>query len=43
MAAEPPLLPWKLLDRHPLLAALPWLSVYRERVEPPGGRVLDDF
>jgi ADP-ribose pyrophosphatase len=35
--------PWKLVDRHLLLSAAPWLSVYRERVELPGGRVIDDF
>jgi ADP-ribose pyrophosphatase len=35
--------PWKTLDRQLLLSAAPWLSVYRERVELPTGRVLDDF
>ncbi len=35
--------PWKVLDRHLLLRALPWLSVYREKVELPTKRVIDDF
>ncbi len=35
--------PWKVLDRQLLLSALPWLSVYREQVQLPSARVIDDF
>jgi ADP-ribose pyrophosphatase len=35
--------PWKVLGADLLLAAPPWVSVYREQVELPSGRVLDDF
>ena len=34
---------WKRLESSLLLSALPWLRVYRERVELPDGRTLDDF
>jgi ADP-ribose pyrophosphatase len=35
--------PWKLLGTNLVFAAAPWVQVYRERVELPSGRVLDDF
>ncbi|MBI3978483.1 MAG: NUDIX hydrolase [Chloroflexi bacterium] len=35
--------PWTVLDAEHLLSAPPWLEVYREQVQLPGGRVLDDF
>jgi ADP-ribose pyrophosphatase len=35
--------PWKVLARDLLLSAMPWLNVYREKVQLPTGRVLDDF
>jgi ADP-ribose pyrophosphatase len=35
--------PWKALDQQLLLSAPPWLSVYRERVQLPTGRIIDDF
>src|SRR5579871_1550323 len=35
--------PWKVLSRDLLLSAMPWLNVYREKVQLPTGRVLDDF
>lgn len=35
--------PWKSLSEEVLLTAPPWLEVIRERVELPGGRVLNDF
>lgn len=38
-----PLSPWKLLEKSLLLSALPWLEVYKETVEVPGGRILEDF
>lgn len=31
---------WKLLDSTLLLSAPPWMSVYRDRVEPIGGPVI---
>jgi ADP-ribose pyrophosphatase len=34
---------WKLLDSSLLISRVPWLSVYRESVRLPSGRVLDDF
>lgn len=34
---------WKVLHRQPLLSALPWLSVYREQIQLPSGRLIDDF
>jgi ADP-ribose pyrophosphatase len=34
---------WKKLESSPVLSAPPWLTVYRERVELPDGRTLDDF
>src|SRR5438552_3293047 len=39
----PDLRPWKVLDRQLLLSAPPWLTVYREQVELPTHRILDDF
>jgi ADP-ribose pyrophosphatase len=35
--------PWELLDTSLLISRRPWLSVYRETVRLPSGRVLDDF
>lgn len=35
--------PWKSLELSKVLSARPWLEVYRERVELPDGRILDDF
>jgi ADP-ribose pyrophosphatase len=35
--------PWKTLGSKSLLSAPPWLQVFREQVELPTGRVLDDF
>jgi ADP-ribose pyrophosphatase len=40
---HPALAPWKSLGRQVLLEARPWLQIFRERVQLPGGRVLDDF
>ena len=34
---------WKSLKLSKVLSAHPWLEVYRERVELPDGRVIDDF
>jgi ADP-ribose pyrophosphatase len=39
----PKIQPWKVLDRQLLLSALPWLSVYREQVQLPTERIIDDF
>jgi len=39
----PDLRRWKVLDRQLLLSAPPWLTVYREQVELPTHRILDDF
>ncbi len=38
-----PIRPWKVLQRDLLLSGMPWLNVYREKVELATGRVLDDF
>ncbi len=35
--------PWKTLGSESILSALPWLEVFREQVELPSGRVLNDF
>lgn len=35
--------PWELLDSSLLMSQQPWLTVYREKVRLPNGRVLDDF
>src|SRR5437879_3086347 len=35
--------PWELLETSSLLSVRPWLEVYRDRVQLPSGRVLDDF
>lgn len=34
---------WKTLQRDLLLSAMPWMNIYREKVELPSGRVIDDF
>jgi ADP-ribose pyrophosphatase len=39
----PELRPWKVLEQQQLLNAPPWLSVYRERVQLPSERIIDDF
>jgi ADP-ribose pyrophosphatase len=45
MAADnvPEIRPWKVLEQRELLSAPPWLSVYRERVQLPSERIIDDF
>jgi len=35
--------PWKTLESSLVFSALPWVNVYRDRVELPDGRTLDDF
>ena len=40
---EPESRPWKVLERQQLLSAPPWLHVYRERVQLPSERIIDDF
>jgi ADP-ribose pyrophosphatase len=35
--------PWKLLDTSLLLSKPPWVEVFRETVELPSGKVMDDF
>lgn len=35
--------PWKILARHLLLSAPPWLHVYREELELPSGKIIPDF
>lgn len=35
--------PWKLLSGELVFSAAPWVQVYRESVQLPSGRVLDDF
>jgi ADP-ribose pyrophosphatase len=39
----PEIRPWRILDQQLLLSAPPWLSVYREQVELPSGRIIEDF
>jgi ADP-ribose pyrophosphatase len=39
----PQIRPWKVLGQKLLLSAPPWLSVYRERVQLPSERIIDDF
>ncbi len=34
---------WKRLEQTRVFSATPWLEVYRERVELPGGSILNDF
>jgi ADP-ribose pyrophosphatase len=34
---------WKLLETSQLTSAEPWFQIFREKVELPSGRVLDDF
>lgn len=34
---------WKTLSRKKLLTADPWLRVYREKVQLPGGRIIHDY
>lgn len=34
---------WRTIDREPVFDASPWVRLYRETVELPSGRVLDDF
>lgn len=34
---------WRTLESSLLLSAAPWLHVFKERVQLPDGRVLDDF
>jgi len=35
--------PWKLLETMQLTMVLPCFQIFQEKVELPGGRVLDDF
>jgi ADP-ribose pyrophosphatase len=35
--------PWKVLERAPVYRADPWLSVERQKVELPDGRIIDDY
>jgi ADP-ribose pyrophosphatase len=35
--------PWKVLRQQLVLSALPWLRVYREQVQLPSERIIDDF
>lgn len=39
----PEIRPWKVLEQQQLLSAPPWLRVYRERVQLPSERIIDDF
>ena len=39
----PPRADWKVRGRRSELRRLPWLEVFRETVELPGGRLVDDF
>jgi ADP-ribose pyrophosphatase len=41
--SAPPTAAWKVLGRKPLLSAPPWLSVSRETVQLPAGKVIPDF
>jgi ADP-ribose pyrophosphatase len=34
---------WKLLETSHFASVQPWFQIFREKVELPGGRVLDDF
>jgi ADP-ribose pyrophosphatase len=34
---------WKLLETSHFTSVEPWFQIFREKVELPGGRVLDDF
>ncbi len=34
---------WKLLETSHLTSVEPWFQIFREKVELPGGRVVDDF
>lgn len=45
MAANdvPEIRPWKVLQQELLLRAAPWLQVYREQVQLPSERIIDDF
>ena len=38
-----PIRPWKRLDSRLVLSAKPWVAVYQEHIQLPGGRMLDDF
>lgn len=42
-ASREPIRTWQLLGARQLLSAPPWVKVYQERVQLPGGRVVDDF
>src|SRR5438105_10944291 len=35
--------PWKVLRQQLVLSAVPWLRVYREQVQLPSERIIDDF
>jgi ADP-ribose pyrophosphatase len=38
-----PVRPWKVLRQQLVLSAPPWLSIYREQVQLPSERIIDDF
>src|SRR5487761_899127 len=35
--------PWKVRDRQSELRRVPWLEVFKETIELPNGRLVDDF
>ena len=35
--------PWKILERTPVYRADPWLTVERQKVQLPDGRIVDDY
>lgn len=35
--------PWKILERHIVYQADPWLSVERQKVQLPDGRIIPDY
>jgi ADP-ribose pyrophosphatase len=39
----PPHTPWKVRSRSSELQRPPWLEVFKETIELPGGRLVDDF
>jgi 8-oxo-dGTP pyrophosphatase MutT (NUDIX family) len=41
--SEPPILPWRVLDTRPLFDRRPWLTVWEEDVELPGGMKIEGY
>ena len=39
----PEFTPWEVLQERRVLAAEPWLDVYRQKVRLPDGRIIDDY